>query len=452
MSCWYATIIALTMGAPDNASELVSRLASNDPSERDSAAIALETMGDSALPALRAARFSRNRALREPAAQLAHSIEATQLVTPSSVSLTFADQPMSHVITEINAMTECRLTIYEVRKDWLAQRITLHTPAPVPFWRAVDSICEAGHFHYNLGIDPKGCSVALFREYLSGPSSDHGAFRVQIEEIFFNGRYRKLHLGRDSRSRLILNEDDRNKALIKMRVMVEPRMLIRNDGPLKHVSIIDDRGRPLESDENDGHDRADDFGYWTLAHVVLKSVAHPGNAIQRFSGVAPVVVAKRRPDPLVIALADAEGRAYRSNETIVTIRNVRKVVPKLKVSITPANSEGKQARQEPASQATEIELTIRPRDRWGFPASELDVSEDQFEVVDVDGRVWRPSPWWLSDSRPTRDGEEVRIRLIPDDGNLSPWPGNIAGATLRYYDTTVVKVDVPFEFENIALP
>ena len=60
--------------------------------------------------------------------------------------------------------------------------------------------------------------------------------------------------------------------------------------------------------------------------------------------------------------------------------------------------------------------------------------------------------WWLSDSRPRRTDREIRVLLTPVDRNLVPWPGNLAGTKLHYYDLTTAKVDVPFEFTNVALP
>ena len=39
---------------------------------------------------------------------------------------------------------------------------------------------------YNLGMGPDGTSVSFFRDEISGPASDHGAFRVLVDEIVFN--------------------------------------------------------------------------------------------------------------------------------------------------------------------------------------------------------------------------------------------------------------------------
>jgi hypothetical protein len=359
---------------------------------------------------------------------------------------------MSDVIRDITCRSGCPLRIYELRTDWLAQRITLHEPASLPFWKAVDRLCEVGRFRYNLGLG----SVSLFRGELSGPASDFGAFRVMIKEIFFSGRYRQLHLGRDHAPRPISRDDHRDDSFIKLEVWVEPRMLIRNGGPLKRLSAVDDRGQSLLPADPGSKQPDFDIGF-TQAGAIggqmpLARLGQPGRLIRKLRGIAPVVVAGRRPEPVVVPLAGATGRSYRSDETVVTIRAVTKVTPTMKIVIEPVDPEGRPRKVDRNPRATMIELALRPIERLGLPTMGENLSEDQFEVVDSAGRLWKPSPWWLSDTKPQRKDGEIHVQLIPADDDLSPWPGDLTGANLRYYDTIVQQVDVPFEFADVLLP
>jgi hypothetical protein len=447
MSAWFlAVIVQVTAPGPD-VNALVSRLGSKDPAERAAAATALEAHGEQALPALRAALGVQDLEVRRRAAGLIRKIEADQLIRPTLVSLDFNGRPASEVIQELGARTGCPIRIHEVRKDWLAEKITLHEPRPIPFWKAIDKLCEAGRFQYNLNLG----SISLFRDETSGPACDFGAFRVQLEAIAYDHRYRQLHL-----SVPFVSDEDRAASCITLRVMVEPRMMIRNDGPLKGLSVIDDRGQSLLPANPESKQDVQEFGFtpggYVLGQVPLGRVAQPGRAIRKLRGVAPVVVAKRRPDPLVIPLAGAEGRSFRSGESVLTIRTLRKHTPAMKVTIEPVGPDGKPNAPGRAGQATEIVLTLRPAGPAGAQIGHSRVSEDQFEVVDGRGRVWKPLPWWLSDSGPRPDGTELRVRLTPVDENLAPWPGDLVGARLRYHETAVVKVDVPFEFADVALP
>lgn len=463
MSILCLTTIALAFVAGPDPAALIQQLGSNRATEREAAATALERMGPEALPALRAVLDGQDLEIQGRAAVLIRRIEGDRLIRPTPVTLDFQDRPMSEVIREITARTGCPLRIYEAQVEWLAQRITLSEPVPLPFWKAVDRICEAGRFQYNLGSDARGASVSFFRDEISGPASDHGVFRVQLEEVFYNRRYRQLHLGRDRTSRPIFREEDQDKSYIELRVMAEPRMMIRNDGALKDLSAIDDLGHSLLPANPEAEQPSRDYGYtpaaYVLGNVPLKLAERPGGVIRKLSGKAPVAVAARRPDPLVIPLAGAGGRSYRSAESIVTIRKVAKITPSSRITIEAVDPEdGKGKPKAAPSEATGIELTIRPVDRPGSAAVSQgpapDLSEAQFEVVDAAGKVWKPSPWWLSETGPRREGGEIHVRLSPVDGNLSPWPwpGGLTGATLRYYDMIVVKAEVPFEFADVSLP
>ncbi len=433
---------------PDPAS-LVKQLGSKRFPEREAAATALMALGREALPALRGARDGKDIEFQRRVTDLIRTIEGRELTRPTLVTLDFRDRPMSEVIREISGQTGFPLTIYERQVDWLSQKITLREPIPLPFWKAIDRICEAGDFQYNLASGQGGATVALFKNDRSGPSSDVGIFRVQIEAIYYKGRYQLLHLGRDQPSIPIYREEDRSNSHIRMRVMVEPRMLIRSAGKPKPFEIVDDLGQSLLATDPTIEQPDDDRRYslWELVQVPLKRVDQPGKVIRKLRGIAPVSVAARRARSLDIPLADSVGRSFPSDEAILTIRGVREIVPNFKVTIGPDDQV--QERERPEPRATEIELTLMPIDGRGITK---DLSEDQFEILDADGRVWKPSPWWLSGTKPqTRDGE-THIRLIPVDNNLSPWRGDFAEAKLRYYETIVLNVDVPFEFSNLFLP
>jgi hypothetical protein len=454
MPSWCFAAVVLVMATDPDPSVLVSKLGSKNGGERESAAVALQALGTKALPALRAARDGQDVEIRQRAALLIQKIEGAQLVRPSLVALDFSDRPMSDVIQSISAATGCRLSIYEVRKDWLATRITLHKPGPVSFWKTVDSLCEAGRFQYNLGMGPDGTSVALFRDEISGPASDHGAFRVLVDEIVFNHRYRKVHLpggGLDPPEK-----KDEDKSFITLWIMVEPRMMIRSGGRLERLSAVDDRGQTLLPDDLESQQPHHDFGFtpaaFVIAHVPLKNLKQPGRTVKKLRGVAPVVVAALKAESLVIPLDRPAGRPYKSGESVLTIQTIRNITPAAEIIIEPVNPDGEPQKLDRPAQATEIELTLRRADGLDSPRVGFDLSEEQFEVVDAQGRVWTPSPWWLSGSGPKQQGVEVRVRLNPVDGNLVPWRGDLAGAKLRYFEMTVAKVDVPFEFSDLALP
>ncbi len=369
---------------------------------------------------------------------------------------------MYEVLQVLSVRTGCPLRIYELQKDWLDTRITIHEPAPLPFWQAVDRLCPAGGFQSNLGMG----GISFFRDEIAGPTSDYGAFRVQLHDIAYNGRYRSLHLKRPTGTEGTEGED----SVINLHIMVEPRIMIRNNGDLKNLAVIDDLGQSLLPANPQASQPHYAFGFtpaaFVLGQVPLKRIDRPGKLIRKLQGVAPVAVAARRPKPLIIPLAGAAGRSFDSGESVVTIRQVMKLSPNPKVTFQPVDPVKKALLPKPVTpEATGIELTIRPSEgrptidgdgshKPEFSQLSLTLSEHQFEVVDAAGRVWTPLPWWISNSEPQQHGVETHVILSPVDGNLSPWPwqDDLAGAKLRFYDLVDVNVDVPFEFADISLP
>jgi hypothetical protein len=389
-------------------------------------------------------------------------IDGDLMLRPSLVSLDFQDRPMSEVIQEVTARTGSRLSIHEAEAGWLAQRITLHAPAPVPFWTAVDRICAAGRFQYNLSGDSGGPCVALFRDYVSGPVSDYGPVRVQIEEIFFDNRYIQLHLGRPRTSRPTFSGEHEGKSDVLLRIGIEPRMLIRNNGPLKNLNAVDERGRSLLPEETEAVWPGDNFltGHcvYVTRRVALRPLEPRPRVIRTLRGVAPVVYAACWPDTLEIPLADAAGRSFRSRTSVVTIRGVRKFAPK----VIPFPPGAGMPRLTPVPTA-QIELTIRPLDQPAAavpaapPQEPPDVSDRQFQLVDPDVPKWSILITGAPGSNPQREGKEIHVVLSPVGHHLGPltpwlWPPKLAGVVLRYHDLAVQKAEIPFEFTDVPLP
>jgi hypothetical protein len=386
-----------------------------------------------------------------------------QVVKPTMVSLDFRNRPMSEVIQVLSARTGSPFRIYEARTDWLATRVTIREPIALPFWQAVDRLCAVGQFQWNVSLE----SVNLFRDYVIGPTSDYGAFRVQLRELAYGGRVQYPHLASGPASGPFPKDGD--QSVIELHIIVEPRMMIRNNGELKSVKVIDDLGQSLLGPSPEPEQPAFDFGYTTagfvLATIPLGRLDRPGQVIRTLSGAAPVAAAAGRPNPLVIPLAGAAGRSFDSGESVLTIRKVLKVHPDPKVTFEPFDPVKRQLKPLPAIRdATGIVLTIRssgprPAGEGSQESAPLhrcfnSLSEYQFQVVDAAGHVWTPFPWWMSNQPPARQDGETHVFLNLVDANLSPWPwrDDLTGAKLLFYDLVEVEVDVPFSFHDIALP
>ncbi len=162
-----------------------------------------------------------------------------------------------------------------------------------------------------------GTSVAIFRGYSTGPVSDHGPFRFQLDQISFQGRGRQLHLRPENAEEFVPNpvKEDAGSSYIDVRVAVEPRMLLKNAGKLKDLTAEDDLGQSLIP--ADPFSPQDDFEFeftpaaYTLARIPLARDKKGGRRIKILRGVAPVAVGGLRPEPIAIPLADARGRVWK---------------------------------------------------------------------------------------------------------------------------------------------
>jgi hypothetical protein len=453
-----AQAAAATKATKSDGTSLVARLASDDPRTRDAASSALRALGPEALPALRAARHGNVPALRPLAAALMKAINQDQLILPRTIALDYRDVAMRDVIKDITERAGCRVTIYSVQTDWLATRITLRTPAPVTFWSAVDKICDAGRFGWNLGLDEGGTSVAIFRGYTTGPVSDHGPFRVQLDGIAFQGRYLKLHLKPTDNEEPgpNLGADDAGSSSVRAHVNVEPRMLLKNAGKLRNLTAVDDLGQSLIPSDPLGEQDAFEFGFTpaaeTLAQIPLAQNKKGGRRIKILRGVAPVAVGGLSPEPIVIPLLGAEGKTFHGDDTVVTVRSVlaRPVTERFVIEAVGPDGKIEEAKKPP-NERMAVRLTIRPTDPM---AAAPDLSEEQFTVVDAAGKVWTATPRIMTGNRPEVRGSAVSSVLFFSDEDLAPmpWPRDLKGVALRYREMTVVPVDIPFEFKDVPLP
>jgi hypothetical protein len=164
------------------------------------------------------------------------------------------------------------------------------------------------------------------------------------------------------------------------------------------------------------------------------------------------VVVARLSESIVAPIDNAANRPARCGDSLVTIRAVRKVRPANKVTIEAVTPDGEPKTRDSGAPVIEIELAIRSAGGSTNPLSPDNLSEEQFEIIDGAGRVWTPSPCWLSDSHPKRRDTELIVRLAPVDPDMAPWRGEIKGAKMRYHEMTVAKIDVPFEFTDLVLP
>ena len=221
----------------------------------------------------------------------------------------------------------------------------------------------------------------------------------------------------------------------------EPRLSVSQNGPLKVIEAVDDRGQSLKIATN-GHQMTQRFsGYFGLAtgsviqmqaQLVRPSVA--GRSIRKFRGEVPLTVSTRKPSPLVIPLNGASGKTFQNDEVSLTIQEL-KVNPNthqtsIELSLRPTgNPPGGGVEPRGVGQAGDVVVPHRP-----------DIQQQQIEIVDSQGRI---IPWYHA----SFDAEGVRMTLT-----MTPHDQAIAPAELRYYGLARANTEVAFEFSEIPMP
>jgi len=440
-----AILLLLGQAPTSSPSDLVDQLGSPRYVEREKATEALARLGIRALPALREAHDAKDPEVRSRAAALVDKIEALALTEPTLVALNLQDRPLPEAVKAIGDQAGIKLALIpENSPAWRMKRVTLQESSPLPFWKALDRLCEAGHLQYNLGTHASPTSrepiFPLFAggDRPSGPISDVGPFRIQLLSLHYQRDVTFAPRPRPSQtpergSRHTISE----QFFVQVQVAAEPRLSVSQNGPIRIDEAVDDRGQSLvvPSGASSAQRHAGYFGM-SMGTVVqlqahLRRPEQPGKSIQKLRGVVPIAVATRKPNPLVVPLAGASGKSFRNEQVTLAIQEIR---------------------TNPNSNQTSIELAVRHQGGQGastngpgaqgneFMLHRQDVHQQQIEVLDARGRT---IPWYHSSF--DAEGARITLTLTPPDGVATP-------TELRYYSLARTATEVPFEFADVAMP
>jgi hypothetical protein len=446
--------------ASSDPASLVEQLGSGRYAERQAAASALERLGRRALPALRAGREVRDPEVRTRAGILIDKIEGALLTQPTLITLNFTDRTLTDVLKSFGEQAGIKMGLNpEPNGGAPGRRITLQETAPLPFWKAVDKLCEVAHLHHAYGaftgFPPNrevefSLSTGVPRP--SGPVSDSGPFRVGLvrlhyeRDVSFTSAGLQAFVGRRPRQIMpvepVGNAPQRGFSMneqfsAQLQITAEPRLSVSPNGPLKLIQAVDDRGQSLVFPDNGALNTQQNSGYlgissWSALQLTaaLKRPELPGKSITKLRGVVPVMVSTRKPGPLVIPLAGAAGKSFHNDDVTLYVEEIR------------AN---------PNARQTTIELSVQPLSKppiansgrtpvgTGMNIHRPEIYSQQIEVVDSRGR---PVTCF-----PSGDGEGSRmVLMIPTrDPAASP-------SELRYYAMSRATTEVSFAFEDLPMP
>ena len=456
--------LAADAGPGPDPSALVGRLGSPRFAEREQAADALQALGPDALPALRAGRQARDPEVRARAAALLDRIESALMVRPTLVALDFRDRPLADVAAALGERAGVRLVLQPENANvpWKRERVTLVAPGPVTFWAAIDRLCVAAqlqhdpnnHWPQAAGAPP---TINLTLGGPGGvPTSESGPFRVHLvglnhsRFINFNNangfaaapaRLDGNLKGLGGRRAAVVRAEGAvtDNFTVQLQVMAEPRLLIGQGGQMKFAEALDSRGQSLllpTPGDGDGRAAYYNGAYHAGAAQSLQlnaQLRYPephGDRIKLLRGSIPLAIAARKPDPLVVTLAGAAGKTFRTDEATLVVHELK---------------------PDPNGQGTMIELSLRahggpslganPRGEvLAFPPAQT--PQTQLEVCDAQGR---PLPFYVRQTSGQPGDARLSLVLL-GRGDAGP------PALLRYHDLVRAEAEATFEFRDLPMP
>ncbi len=485
-------IVLALLGQPPepsrDAAALVEKLNSAAAAERE-ASKSLESLGSKASPALRAASKSKDPEVRKRARALINKIEGNVLIQESSIRLDFQDATLDEIVKSLGKQAGFEVGLAQQGPQLGARRVTLREPQPVPFWKAIDRLCEVGQLTRQYqGMAPRGPGVSQPRLVLSyqpepstQPGYNHGPFHFDVVSLFYQSQVsfnrparmrapQRIVQGPDGVARKVAappadppaagapgpgeakNAGSAPVRIVQFRVQFqvvpEPRMSISQTGPLQLLEAVDELGQSLlPPARDDGRApgatvmMGGSMPGGTAANLIaqLHRPESPGKLIKTLRGTVEVSVSSPRPNPLVISVEGAAGKTFQDDDRRVVVNSIDR---------------------GPLRMQEVFELTIddlddlfpaEPVDGQGFGGRPLTIRRGFVRPFGND-----PSQWPIQILTSTgqsifyqtsvdRDSRRVSLRL-----NQMPQMGEIK--EIRISSIIRASATIPFEFHDLPMP
>ncbi len=202
-------VLALLGQPPDPAGDpdaLVKKLGSASYAERE-AAKSLESLGSKALPALRSALKANDLEVRTRAKAMINKIEGNLLIQESMVRLDFKDATLDEIVKSISKQVGFEVGLGGMGPRLMGgmgprlmatnvgtRRLTLQESQPVPFWTAIDRLCEVGQLarQYQAidgrrqGMPEPGLVLSDQPAPLTQPGYNHGPFHFNVLTLSYH--------------------------------------------------------------------------------------------------------------------------------------------------------------------------------------------------------------------------------------------------------------------------
>lgn len=301
---------------PDVVAGLVRQLNSSSPEKRDAAESRLLQLGPSVLEHLPQLPPGTPVEVRVRVARVRKALEkaaSERSAAASRVELSFKDQPLSKVLTELerqsgNALVDLRRTFGPAEAE---PRISLEVK-DTPWFEAVDRVFAEANLSWQPFGVPTGRIGYVESEGTAGPKPAYaGPFRISADTV---------------ESVLNLAAPRSGATRVTLRVLWEPRLRpVAVELPLDSLQLVDDQGQSLAPLVPSGQVEAA-VGAAAGTQIVLPLELHPADAkrIATLEGELAAILPGRTADFEFSNLDEVKSKEVRQGAARVLLERVRK--------------------------------------------------------------------------------------------------------------------------------
>ena len=414
-----------------NIAQLIAQLADRDFRVRDFAQKSLAGVGVEALPELQKARAHSDPEVRRRLDELIPPLARKLALSPRLITLHMIDRPVRDVTAELARQTGYKIAAWPDgqpnNRD--SNVYTFHLDN-VPFWQAMDQICEAGglSIQQNWGDD----IMRVYAQDIYVPFvSYHGAFRVVATGFTYN---RSNQFGQMPRNAGLVQPVIQHDYLqLTLSIAAEPKLPMTRAGAIRILEAEDDEHHSMIASipevANDPFNRRYYYpgnfrNFMQVSQAQLLPASKTAQFVRKLRGVIPVTVVSEQKELVVTdRLLTSKGKKFKAGGVTFHIENVTELP-------------GKQY---------QFQVTVSEDGKSGnFNDGSLFQSLQQRMQIQDDKGVVRP--FNLMSSSTGNNSIQFTFMLQPQVGNV----GN--PSRLVYLAWETLEHEVEFEFHNLPLP
>jgi hypothetical protein len=432
-----AAVPAETKLDPGVVEQLLRQLGHSDFRQRAAALQRLELYGPEILPLVNEhLRTTEDAEVRRNLVALAAALKQIVAVQPTRINISMKQKTVREVVTEFGKQSGYKMELYPNggADDERERRVIDIELKNVPFWQALDSICQLGGLTYFEGWYGYENFTVRLHHGESEVNFLHvdGPFRVRVQGFNY---YRHIHFPVGQRNQ---NPNQggvqRNESLqVNFGIAVEPKLPMLGAGQPVFTHAEDERGQSLlppqaQMQPNMNYSYS---SYRMYMQHVSGTLQPAGNVkkIKLLKGMIPVrLISSQTPRITVENVTAVKNQSFKDGNTTVVVEEAKVNGNNLVLKVSVSEPAQKDIPDYAWSNAVTQRLEIM--DEKGVRIRNNGILDWQNNGGTAKGSI----QYWIEN--PVQGGlfgDKVKYKLV-------------------YSDWTTVNVGVPFEFRDLPLP